>query len=226
MNRFGTVLLLSLFAAAAGCAQEASAIDVSASSGYVVPSSPMTFANYWKMQYGGGFGVGLPLSPSITLIGSVEYYRFTLDESGVSKRFDTKYMRDIWIFTGVTMSPTAEPGSIVTVGVNVRVRPSGMSGVLIPYAIAGGGLMRFALSEIALPTTSILTINSTSIAMTAEQRIAGGTETAAFLQGGVGFDLDVTETIRPFVEARYVFGFGKGVSASYAPLTAGIRMRF
>lgn len=226
MNRFSTVLLLSLVAATTGYAQDASAIDFSVSSGYAVPSSPMTFANYWKMQYGGSLGVGLPLSPSVTLVGSAEYYRFTLRESGVADRFDTKYMRDIWIFADVTMSPVAEPSSILTLALGVRVRPSDMNGVLVPYAIAGGGVMRFALSEIALPTTSIATINSTAIAMTAERRIVGGTETAAFLQGGVGFDLDVTESFRPFLEARYVFGFANGVSASYIPLTAGVRMHF
>jgi hypothetical protein len=226
MNRISILLLLMLVATTAGFAQEGSDIDVYASSGYVIPSSPMAFANYWRMQYGGGLGIGYSLSPSVTLIGSVEYYRFALDESGVGERFDTQYMRNIWIFNDVTLSPSAEASSVMTVAVNVRVTPSGLDGVLSPYAIAGGGLMRFALSEISLPTASTLTINSAPIVMTAEQKIVGGTETAAFLQGGLGFDVNVSETITPFVESRYVFGFAKGVNASYIPVTVGIRMRF
>jgi hypothetical protein len=87
------VLILLLMAMVQG--QQKLGIEVSVSSGYVIPSTPMTFANYWKMQYGGGVGVGFALTPSITLLGSVEYYRFQLDVDGINNGFDAKFMREI-----------------------------------------------------------------------------------------------------------------------------------
>ena len=71
-----------------------------------------------------------------------------------------------------------------------------------------------------------MTVNSSVVSMTAERRIVGGTETVVFLQSGIGFDLKMTEMIRPFVEARYVFGLTKNVTTSYIPLSAGVKIQF
>ena len=108
-------LFLLLLAVTIGNAQQSSGIEVSVSSGYVLPSSPMTFADYWNVQYGGGLRAGFPLSQSTTLVGSVEYYQFKLNQDGVTKGFDTQYMRDIWLFQNVSLNPSADPTSVTTV---------------------------------------------------------------------------------------------------------------
>ena len=108
MKRSTVLLALLLLTISVGYAQQNEGIEVSVSSGYVIPSSPMTFANYWTMQYGGGLSAGMPLSPSITLIGSFEHYQFKLNKDGVNNGFDTNYMRDIWIFKSVSMNPSAD----------------------------------------------------------------------------------------------------------------------
>jgi hypothetical protein len=209
-----------------GQAQPSSNIEVFVSSGYFIPSSPMTFSNYWKMQYGCEVGVGYALSPSIMLIGSVEYVQFKLNQDGVNKGFDTQYMSDIWIFDNVSVNPSADQSSLMTASLNVRFTPSDRVRFLSPYFLCGGGVMKFTLGEIALPTTSVLTLNNSVVSMTAERKILGGTETAVFMQSGIGFDLNITETIRPFVEARYVFGFTKNVNTSYIPLSVGVKFQF
>lgn len=225
MKRSIVFLTLLLLFIAAGFAQQNEGVEVSLSSGYVIPSSPMTFSNYWSMQYGGGLAAGIPLSPTITLIGSFEHYQFKLNEKGVNNGFDTNYMRDIWIFNRVTMNPFAEPSTVTTVSGNLRFAPSGLSGALSPYFVGGLGVMRFSLSEISLPTTSVLTVGGSEIAMTAQQSVTGGNETAVFFQYGMGFDIQLTGSFEMYVEARYASGLNKGLRTSYIPITGGLKMR-
>ena len=225
LKRSSMLFVLAVLTMTLGNAGPLDGVEVSVSSGFVIPSSPMTFANYWKMQYGGGLGAGIPLSQSITLLGWFEYYRFKLNEAGVNKGFDTQYMRDIWVFDQVSLNPSADPSSVTTVSANVRVAPPGLSGVLSPYFVAGAGVMHFSLSEIRLPTTSVLSINGSDISMTAQQTVTGGDETAAFLQFGMGVDIRLAEPFDMFVEARYTNGLSKGLGTSYVPITGGIKLR-
>jgi opacity protein-like surface antigen len=224
MKRSSVLLILLLLTISMGYAQQNDGIEVSVSSGYVIPSSPMTFANFWTMQYGSGLSAGMPLSPSITLIGSFEHYQFKLNKDGVNNGFDTNYMRDIWIFKSVSMNPSADPSTMTTVSANLRFAPSGMSRSLFPYFTGGVGVMRFSLSEISLPTTSILTAGSSDISMTAQQSVTGGDETSAFFQFGMGLDLRLTQSIDMFVEARYASGLTKGLHTAYVPITGGIKL--
>jgi len=224
MKRLAFLSVLLLLAVTIGNAQQDPGIEVSVSSGIVLPSSPMTFADYWNVQYGGGVRVGLPLSQSITLVGSVEYYQFKLNQDGVSKGFDTQYMRDIWIFKSVSLSPSADPSTVTTASANLRFAPSKLTGVVSPYFIGGVGVMRFSLSEIKLPTTSVLSASGSDISMTAQQTITGGVETSAFFQLGMGFDVRLTQTFDLFVEARYASGLTNGLHTAYAPITGGIKL--
>ena len=225
MKRISFLFLLLLLAMAIGNAQQDSGIEVSVSSGIVLPSSPMAFANYWNVQYGGGLRAGFPLSESITLVGSLEHYQFKLNHDGVNKGFDTQYMRDIWIFKSVSMNPTADPSSVTSVSANLRFTPSKLTGILSPYFIGGVGVMRFSLSEIKLPTTSVLLVNSGDISMTAQQTITGGVQTSAFFQFGMGFDIQLSQSFDLIVEARYASGLNNGLRTTYVPITGGIKMR-
>jgi hypothetical protein len=224
MKRSSVLLVLILLTMSMGYAQQNDGIEVSVSSGYVIPSSPMTFANYWTMQYGGGLSAGIPLSPSIRLIGSFEHYQFKLNKDGVNNGFDTNYMRDIWIFKSVSLNPSADPSTMTTVSANLRFAPSGISGSLSPYFAGGVGVMRFSLSEISLPTTSVLTAGGSDISMTAQQSVTGGVETSAFFQFGMGFDIRLTQAFELFVEARYASGLNKGLHTAYVPITGGIKL--
>ena len=224
MKRSSVLLLVLLLTISMGFAQQNDGVEVSVSSGYVIPSSPMTFANYWTMQYGGGLSAGMPLSPSITLIGSFEHYQFKLNKDGVNNGFDTNYMRDIWIFKSVSLNPSADPSTMTTVSANLRFAPSGISGRLSPYFIGGIGVMRFSLSEISLPTTSVLTAGGSDISMTAQQSVTGGVETSAFFQFGMGFDVRLTQSFELFVEARYASGLNKGLHTAYVPIAGGIKL--
>ncbi len=225
MKRLSILFALVLLTLTPVSAQQQSGIEVSLSSGYVLPSSPMTFSNYWKMQYGVGVGVGIPMSETVTLVGSVEYYKFALKPAGISSSFDTQYMRDIWAFTDVSLAPTADPSSVASASATIRFSPSHRSGPLSPYVLAGVGVMSLSLGEISLPTTSVMTANGSNISMTALQTITGGSTTSALAQFGVGLDVHMTSLVNLFVEARYVHGFSNGLGTSYIPLTAGINVR-
>ncbi len=224
MKRTSLLLMLILWMTAAGLARQTSGIEISVQSGIALPASPMSFSDYWKFQYGGGLSVGYPLSSSVTLLGSFEYHRFNLNEDGVHSGFDTEYMRRIWILDGVSMNPSADPGSVLSVSANVRIAPLGLSGRLSPYFVAGVGIARFSLSDIELPTTSVLSVNNTTVAMTANTRIIGTKETVLSVQGGVGFDYRIAEPFSLFVEGRYAVGLTKGESSAYVPLGVGLKM--
>jgi hypothetical protein len=225
MKRMILLSLVLLLAVTIGNAQQTDGLEVSVSSGVVLPSSPMAFANYWNVQYGGGLRAGYPLSPSITLVGAVEYYQFKLNQNGVAKGFDTQYMRDIWIFNNVSMNPSADPSSVTTVSANLRFAPSRLAGVLSPYFIGGIGVMGFSLSEIKLPTTSVLSVNGANISMTAQQTITGGVQSSAFFQFGMGFDVQLTQSFDLVVEARYASGLTNSLHTAYVPITGGIKLR-
>jgi len=211
--------------ATAGQSQQNYSVEVSVSSGIVFPSSPMTFADYWNVQYGGALNVGIPLSPSMTLVGSLEHYQFKMNADGIQKGFDTNYMREIWIFDHVSLNPSADPSSVTTLSANVRMTPVRLSGVISPYFIGGIGVMRFALGEIKLPTTSVLSVNGSDISMTSQQTVTGGTQTSAFFQFGMGLNAQLTQSLDLFIEARYASGLNKGLRTVYLPITGGIKMR-
>jgi opacity protein-like surface antigen len=225
MKRLSVIFVLVLLTMTMGNAQQNYDVEVSVSSGIVLPSSPMTFADYWNVQYGGGLHIGIPMSQSVTFLGSFEHYQFKLNADGVQKAFDTNYMRDIWIFNRVSLSASADPSSVTTVSANVRVAPASLSGWLSPYFIGGIGVLRFSLGEIKLPTTSVLAVSGSDISMTAQQTVTGGVETSAFFQFGMGLDVQLTGSFDMVVEARYASGLNKGLRTVYVPITGGIRMR-
>ena len=221
-------LVLLLFTAlmiGVATAKEMGGMEVSVTTGYVLPSSPMAFANYWSAQYGGSLRAGFPLSESVSLIGSLEYYRFTLNETGVKEGFNTDYVKEIWIFDRVTMNPSADPSSVVALSASFRVAPSPRAGLISPYFIAGLGVMQVSMSNISMPVTSVLTINTNTVDMTARNRIVGGKQTALMLQSGLGVDFNISTLLNAFVEARYAIGLTEGHSTSYIPLGVGVKLR-
>jgi hypothetical protein len=225
MKRFCMVVALAMVMVTPGYAAPPGDLELMVSSGVVFPESPMTFRGYWTMQYGGGIGVGIPLSPFITLVGSFEYYSFKMDEDGVSQMYDTEYARDIWAFEDVSLVPLASPSSVTAISVNMRVAPVSTSGLLSPYFVLGIGAMRFSLSEITLPMTSHLVLDNSAVSMTAATRITGGTQTAVLLQGGLGLDIRLSSLLNLFIEARFVRGLTEGVGVAYVPLTAGVKLQ-
>ncbi|MCX6138693.1 MAG: hypothetical protein NTV54_14505 [Ignavibacteriales bacterium] len=222
-----TILLFVLLAAMLtyGNAQVRSGVEISVGSGFVIPASPMAFANYWKMQYGGGTSVGMDVSESVTLFAGFDYYRFVLNKDGISEGLNTQYMRDIWIFNDVSLNPSADPSTVMTVSVNARISPVKTNGILYPYFIAGAGIMRSSLSEIALPTTSVLSVNGSDISMTAQRSITGGEKTSAFFQCGMGIDFCLTPAIHLFAEGRYASGIDKSLTTALLPITIGLKYR-
>jgi hypothetical protein len=224
MKQFGILFALVCCMMAISSAQQSAGMELYLSSGYVIPSSPMTFANYWNMQAGGGVGAGIHLSETITLVGLAEHYRFKLSSQGVTDGFNTGYMRDIWIFKDVSLRPSADASSVTTISANLRIAPLRPSRLLSPYFVAGVGLMISSLSEIALPTTSVLSVNGSDISMTAQQRITGGNDTAPFFQFGLGMDFRFADSFGAFLEARYANGLNKGLGTSILPMTLGIKL--
>ncbi len=222
MRRIAVIFALTIVPATTGMAQGSAGLQLMVGSGIALPAAPMVFAEYWTMQMGGAVGVGYPISGSTTIFGSVEYYRFSLDVERVRSRFDNDRLRRIWVLDAVSVSPSSGASSMMTIAAGFRTSTSSPNALVRPYALLAGGWMRFSLREIALPTTSQLTIGSSVVTMTAEQAITGGIESVPFVESGVGVTVPLSAFVQPYVEARYVLGFTIGARTAYVPLTLGV----
>ena len=203
-------------------AQKSKDIVVSFQGGSAIPSTPMSFSQYWKMSYGGGGGVEIPVSASVTIGANVDYYQFTMDDEGIRNSFATSYMRDIWAFNDVSIKPTASNSSVMSIALNMRIESPDLKGALRPYLIVGGGMLSYSFAEISLPVKSTIVINGESISMTSQQKIVGGDKTDPFFQLGLGINYYLTSSLGIFAEARYSKKIVKGAGMTFVPLTAGV----
>lgn len=214
--------IILLIAVSISPAQKSADFIVSLHGGSAIPSTPMSFSQYWNMSYGGGGGVEMPLSSSITIGVNVDYYQFIMDEEGIGNSFDTKYMRDIWAFNAVSLKPAASNSSTLSIAVNVRIESPDLNGAFRPYFIAGGGILQYSFAEITLPVKSTIAMNGESVTITSKQKIVGGDTTDPFLQLGMGVNYYLTSSLGIFAEARYAKELVKGIGMTFVPLTVGV----
>ncbi len=197
-------------------------VIISLHGGSAIPSTPMSFSHYWKMNYGGGGGVEIPLSSSVTIGGNVDYYQFVMDEEGIKNSFATSYMRDIWAFNDVSLKPSASNSSVMSIALNVRIESPDLNGSIRPYCVVGGGVLKYTFAEIALPIRSTIVMNGSPVTMVSRQTIAGGEKTDPFLQLGLGVNLRITSSLGVYTEVRYSKELVKGIGMTFIPLNAGV----
>jgi hypothetical protein len=222
MKNVRLLSVILLIAVSLSPAQKTGGIIVSLHGGSAIPSTPMSFSQYWKMSYGGGGGVEIPLSSSVTIGGMVDYYQFVMDEDGVRNSFATSYMRDIWAFNDVSLKPAASNSSVMSIALNVRIEAPDLNGPFRPYCVVGGGMLNYTFAEIALPVKSTIVMNGSPVTMTSEQEIAGGEKTDPFLQLGLGVNVRLSPSLGIFTEARYSKELVKGIGMTFIPLTVGV----
>lgn len=222
MKNIRLLSVILLVAVSLSPAQKSADIIVSLHGGSAIPSTPMSFSQYWKMNYGGGGGVEIPLSSSVTIGGTVDYYQFIMDEEGVKNSFATDYMRNIWAFNDVSLKPAASNSSVMSIALNVRIESPDLNGSFRPYCVVGGGVLKYTFAEIALPVKSTIVMNGSPVTMTSEQKIAGGEKTDPFLQLGLGVNVHLSSSFGIFAEARYSKELVKGIGMTFIPLTVGV----
>jgi opacity protein-like surface antigen len=203
-------------------AQKSANIVISLQGGSAIPSTPMSFSHYWKMSYAGGGGAEIPVSSSVTIGANVDYFQFVLDENGVGNSFATSYMREIWAFNDVSVTPSAANSSVISIALNLRIESPDLNGTLRPYCILGGGVLKYSISEITIPVRSTIVMNGVPVSMTSQQKIVGGEKTDPFLQLGLGLNYYLSPSVGVFAEARYSKELVKGIGMTFVPLSVGV----
>jgi opacity protein-like surface antigen len=222
MKKICLLFICILIVGSISSAQKSKDIVVSLHGGSAFPSTPMSFSQYWKMSYGGGGGVEIPVSSSMTIGANVDYYQFVMDEEGIRNSFATTHMRDIWAFNDVSIKPVASNSSVMSIALNMRIESPDLNGALRPYLIVGGGLLKYSFAEIDLPVKSTIVMNGESVSMTSQQKIIGGDKTDPFVQLGIGVNYYLSSSLGIFAEARYSKELVKGIGMTFVPLTAGV----
>lgn len=197
--------LLPLFLAVTSStwAQTEKTTDLFFTAGLSFPSKPQAFSDYWKMGFGVGGGIGFPLSPSISLTGSIDYNSFAFNEEG--------FLKSIGL-SGSGVSVTGASATIFTITGNVKALLNATPASVAPYVTAGLGF--FSLS------TSDVTAAYQGNTATAK----GDSESAFSLLFGAGIEIPAgTSTL--FIEGKYGLGFTKGESTAFIPVRGGIKMK-
>jgi len=172
--------------------------------GLSFPSGPQIFSDYWKMGFNVGGGFGFPLSPSISLIGTIDYNNFAFDESGFLKALG-------YSNSGINVSGGS--ASIFTIDGNIKILLNTIPKSTTPYIVCGVGF--FSLS------TADVTVSGGGSSV----RVSGDSESAFSIQFGAGIDIPAGEAMNIYIEGKYGIGFTKGENTAYLPLRAGIRMK-
>lgn len=206
MRRF-TLSLLSLFIATTTLSwaqtETEKTTDLFFSAGIGFPSKPQGFSDYWKMGFNVGGGVGFPISPSISLTGSIDYNSFPFDEDGFLKSLG---------LSGSGVSVTGGSASIFTITGNVKALLNTAPGRVAPYATAGLGFL------------SLSTADATVAYQGQTATAKGDSESAFSLLFGAGIEIPAgTSTL--FIEGKYGLGFTKGESTAFIPIKAGVKMK-
>jgi opacity protein-like surface antigen len=181
--------------------QEEKKTTLSFSSGLSFPSQPSLFSNYWNMGLNFGAGIGYPLSPSVSLIGSFDYNNFGFNDKAL--------LSDLG-YGGYGITVTGSSITIITVLSNLKVTLVPETKSVSPYLLAGMGFLSISSSDV-------------SVSLGSYSRSASGNSESAFaLQFGTGMDIPINEKIKVFLQASYGVGLTKGTSTNYLPLKAGV----
>jgi opacity protein-like surface antigen len=187
------VVTMVLFLASCAVAQTKTAIMLN--SGLNLPSSSEYFSDYWSASYNLGGGVEIYLNPQLSLVGYVDYNRFSFDDEKVSEKLKISD-------EGITSSGGGI--NILNLNANIKYHFIENTQKVSPYILGGIGYMSLSVSELTATDEQghVATISVESIG-------------AFSLTIGLGSEFAVSPTVSIFVDARYVLGFTDGDILSY-----------
>jgi opacity protein-like surface antigen len=187
------IALLAVTGAQAGIVPEP---KIFLGGGFAAPVDPAAFTDGWGLGYGGRMGLGLGLTPALTIVGAIDYNYFGFDEDAFpSVSIDGGDLSTFYLSGEMRLNILAVPGSPVD-----------------PYLLGGVGYLRQSLDE---PT---VTGGSAAFPFSSDAENAFGFH----IGGGVQLNLPVFADI--FVEALYLVGFRSGDNTAFIPVRAGVSL--
>lgn len=173
-------------------AQAAPKTKLLLSGGLAVPFSPDAFTDGWKTGLSGNFGVGVELTPTLTLIGSFDYNRFGLDDD-----YFTEGIPGVNIDGGVA--------SIMYFSGALRIKPVPTPSNVQFYVLAGLGFYRVAMDDVTISGYGEYI------------PLPGDEENALGVHFGAGLEIS-----NFFVETMYISGFTEDDATGHFPIRAGV----
>ena len=190
--------ILITFAAGAFAQVPSSPVSLYAGGALSIPNGPDSFKDSFKNGYHGMLGVGYKVAPMFELVGKVEYHTFAFD-------FDAADGYDG--YSGGT-------NKLWMYGADVKLSPNFPSLPFKPYALAGVGYANIKQSEFEGPASLQLSVLNEFISES---------QTELYWNLGVGANLVSSPAFSFFAQARYVNINTEGESASFIPITLGLK---
>lgn len=149
-----------------------------------------------------GGGVGLQVSPTIEIIGRVDYNTFSYDDEGFSEALTKEIERQVGV-SGIGITTQASGGKLKLLefmgDVKFLIPVGSEESAFKPFLLGGVGIANAKISESDwIVNVSFMGID-TSVTFTTPSQ----SETKLAFNLGAGFDWMVSPTVGIFVEGRY-----------------------
>lgn len=162
-----------------------------------MPQSPDGFKETYKTGYHGFAGVGFSFMPKMQLVGKVEYNTFSYD-----------WDNNEW--AGLSDGGSE---SMLMFGADARLSIGVPAAPFKPFLFGGGGFAHMKTEEFS--GTDLLL--ATSVNSTIED------QTKPYFNVGAGAEFKMGPAMSFFAQARYVSVATEGESASFIPLSLGLK---
>lgn len=204
MKRISLITLVLLLFSATGWTQTEKNFDLYFSGGLSFPSKPQAFADYWKMGLNFGGGLGFDLSPSISIVGFVDYNNFAFDEKGLLQSIG---------LSGSGVLINGGSASIFTISGNLKILFNATPRVTTAYFIGGAGFFSVSTADVKVTYQGV------------SASVKGESESALSFHLGAGIEVPVGETTNIYVEGQYGIGLTKNESTNYIPVKLGVKLK-
>ena len=208
MRMLTCILLAIIVIASMASSQTDKKTDLYLGVGIALPAGPQEFRDYWNMGFLASGGIGFSLTPAASLVLTVGYGAFPLNESEILKISGVP--------SYVTASIDGGTASGLDLAGNVKLSLMTAPNTVTPYLVVGAGYFSLSFSDVK--------VSASYMGSSASQTMKFDTESAFSTSFGAGIDIPAGETTSIFVEARYSIAFTKNDNTSYVPFRAGVRI--
>jgi len=192
--------------------------SIRASAGLASPASG-DFKDAFKSGPNLSLAIGRDMGSYLSVLGEVEYSRFTIDQTKIDDALDSVLGEDATLFEQLGGRLRIEGGdtSFLSGSVALKGMVLGNASSFSPYVIGAGGVSHRRTGE--------GTITVTILGFTDTETLPSDSETVAAIAFGGGLDFKVADTLGLFAEGRYHIAFTEEQSTKYTTLRAGLSLR-
>ncbi len=189
--------ILIAFTASASAQVPSSPVKLYAGGALSIPTGGDAFKTTFKNGYHGMVGVGFGFGPMFEMVGKVEYHTFKLDFDAVGMDGYTGGNNKMWMY-----------------GADMKFSPSLPALPISPYVLGGIGVASISQSELQGPS---------SLSLSLLNEVITESQSKFYWNMGAGFNLKTGPAFSLFCQARYVNIATDYESASFIPVTVGLR---